>query len=140
MRNINSGFKGYLTHLINPSPKSKRNPPTLPPSKKKNSLYFGKWNFLSLRLNLFLHFHKWNPELFNPNSKNKKLHPKKISYSPGNGNPPKILMFSQKQNKIFSYFGKQKPQKCVIYFSKVLRFQEVTFCAQKIKSFLYFSL
>ena len=77
----------------------------------KSFLYFGKWNFTTLRLKnfihflkrkLFLYFRKWNPALFSPS---KKIHPKKIYCISGNGNPEKIPYVS----------GNRKPKKLFIF-------------------------
>ena len=40
-------FKCYLVHVLSPSPKSKKIYP------EKNSLHFGRWNFLTVRLKNF---------------------------------------------------------------------------------------
>ena len=86
---------------------------------EKNSLYFRKWNFLTLRLKnflyflkrkLFWYFRKWNPSIFKPSSKNKIIiiitiiHPKGISYT--------IVL------KNFLYFSKWKPSKKIIFSQK----------------------
>ena len=83
---------------------------------EKSSLYFRKWltsltlrlkNFLYfLRRNLFLYFWKWNPALFSPSSKNKKIHPEKIYYTLLLKN---VLYFFKR--KLFVYFRNRKPQK-----------------------------
>ena len=55
------------------------------PSKlipKKVSYIFSKESF-------FLHFRKRSAGLSSPSSKNKKIHPEKISYASGNGSPYK---------------------------------------------------
>ena len=84
--------------------------------KTKNSLYFGKWNFLALILKEFIYFQKWNPSLFSPSSKNKKIHPEKISESSGNGSPVKTsYIFSKKAVLIFQetfyISGNRSPEK-----------------------------
>ena len=54
-----------------------------------------------LKRKIFLYFQKWNPELFSPSSKNKKIYPKKTSYTSGNGNLPKNSYISQKKALLF---------------------------------------
>ena len=67
----------YLVHFLGPSSKNKKI------QLEKNSLYFGKWNFLALILKNFLIFLIfWEMET-----------PKKISYISGNENPKKRLIF-----------------------------------------------
>ena len=63
-------------------------PPPLPLPKKKNSLHFRKWNFLTVILKKFLCFWKSNHAVFSTRLKNKKIHPEKT---------PKKLIFSQKK-------------------------------------------
>ena len=76
--------KWLLTHFLSLSPKIKKIHP------KTNFPYFGKRNFLTLRLKRIIYFRKWNPALFSLSSKNKS-------------NPPR---------ENFLYFRKRKPQKC----------------------------
>ena len=83
-----SGFKGYLVHFLSPSSKKQKN---IHP--EKNSFYFRRWNFLTLRLKKFLYIRKWNPTLFGQSSKNKK-------------NP-------SREN--FLYFKQRKPRKNFLY-------------------------
>ena len=101
----------------------------------KKFLYFWKWNFLALILKkslyflkrklflyflkrkLFLYFRKWNPALFNPSSKNKKIHPEKISYTSGKGNPERLLIFSQK--KAFLIFSETETLKKFFMFQEM---------------------
>ena len=70
-------------------------------------------------------------EIFNPSSKNKKIHPEKISHTSGNGNPEKNLSYLLKR-KLFLYFWKRKPQE-IPYSSgngnpkNLLILQEITF-------------
>ena len=65
---------------------------------KKNYLYFRKRKLLIFQ----------EMELFSL--------PRKVSYTSGNRNPKKPLIFSQK--KLFLYFGKRKPRKTFLYFLK----------------------
>ena len=100
--------------------------PSLPPPKKKNPPQ-----------KYFLYFGKWNSGLFIPSSKNKKVHPKKISYLSGNGNPEKISYIFSKESR--SYISEIENLKKLVMFQetnalkKLLIFNEVTFRAQKMK-------
>ena len=48
-----------------------------------------------------------NSSLFSRSPKSKKIHPGKISYTSGNGNPEKFLMFQETETlKNFLYFRK----------------------------------
>ena len=70
-------------------------------------LYFWKWNFLTLTLKNLLYSGKWNLS----------VHPEKISYTSGSGNPAKtsyifskyvVLLFQETENlKNFLYFRKR---------------------------------
>ena len=106
-----SGFKCYLLHFLSPSPKSKKMYP------EKNSLHFGKWNFLTVRLKNFLNLRKWNPALLSPSSKNKKSHPKKIFYISGNENVEKTSYVFSKGS--FSYVSKNENHENFFIFSKL---------------------
>ena len=70
-------YWSYLAHFLSPSSKDKKI------YLEKNSLYFGKWNFLALVLNFFLYFGKRKP------LKNylyfRKRKPSKVCYISGNG-------------------------------------------------------
>ena len=80
----------------------------------KNFWYFFLENFLYfLKRTLSLYSSKWNPALFSPSSKNKKIWQEKISYTSGNGDPQKLLVLCKKKT--------------------VLKFPEVTFRARKMK-------
>ena len=80
----------------------------------KNFWYFFSENFLYfLKRTLSLYSSKWNPALFSPSSKNKKIWQEKISYASGNGDPQKLLVLCKKKT--------------------VLKFPEVTFRARKMK-------
>ena len=60
-------------------------------SNIKKFLYF-------LKRELFLYFQK-NPTLFSPSKKNKnKIHPDKLSYTSGNGNPEKTSYIFLKES------------------------------------------
>ena len=72
--------------------------------------------------------------------KYKIIHPEKISYTSGNGNPEKnSCVFSKESCSYVS--GKGNPEKCFyilgngtfLYFRKLLMFQELTFRARKMK-------
>ena len=85
---VSSILCSYLLHFSAQAQKNKKIHP------EKNSLHFGKLNFLTLRFRnflyflkrkLFLYFRKWNPALFNSSPKNKKVHREKIPYNSGNG-------------------------------------------------------
>ena len=61
----------------------------------------------SSNVKIILIFQKWSPALFSPSSKNKKIHPEKITYTSGNENPGKnfcilskgiVLMFRETEN------------------------------------------
>ena len=107
-----SGIKSHLAHFQVQARKIKKIHP------EKNSLYFQKWNFLALLLKKFLHFlkrklflysQKWNPALFSPSSKNKKIYPKKTSY---------IFL----KRKLFLCFRKLRPRRNSLYLRKLLIF------------------
>ena len=65
-----SVLEGYLAHFSAQAPKTKKNPP------RKKFLIFGKWNFLTRRLKIFLYFSKKPSALFSPSQK-KKIHSEK---------------------------------------------------------------
>ena len=117
---VSSGFISYLVHFLNPSLPS-------PHQKKKNPPQ-----------KYFLYFGKWNSGLFIPSSKNKKVHPKKISYLSGNGNPEKTSYIFSKESR--SYISEIENLKKLVMFQetnalkKLLIFNEVTFRAQKMKN------
>ena len=89
---------------------------------KKNSLYFGKWNFLDLILKdllYFLYFRKQNPSnilvnrTFQPKpEKIKKINPRKMELS--NSNIKRFLIFSRK--KAFLIFQETKTSQKVLIF------------------------
>ena len=78
---ISSGFKGHLSHVLISSP--------TPPPKKKNPP--GNFFFIfTLRSKHFFYFQQWDPVIFSPSSKNKKINTEnkskiKTSYISGNG-------------------------------------------------------
>ena len=47
--------------------------------------------------------------IFSKERKIKEIHPRKISYTPGNGNPRKIFLYFLKR-RLFLHFGKPKPR------------------------------
>ena len=90
---------------------------------KNNCLYFGKWNFLTLRLKNFLYFLKKAPRIFQPKLKKIKKNPPRkkflifqemellrsnIKKNSGNGNP--------ENNSL--YFRKRKPWKSFLNSGK----------------------
>ena len=111
----------WTTYQSKPKKQKKSTP-------KKNSLYFRKWNFLTLILkelffffqkklflyflkrNFFLYFRTWNPVIFTPSSKN-------------NVNPPRGNLL---------YFRKQKPPKNSLYFVKIVFFVSTDFIPNSI--------
>ena len=125
-------------HFLSPSPKNKQTNKQKS-SPQKNSLYFGKLNFLALVLKMFLYFlmfqemetlkgFLWNMNLFRP-PRQEKLHPemdlsnsKIIKFLIFSGN--ETLHFSdQAQKNIYpekiSYAsGNGNPQKISYIFSK----------------------
>ena len=75
-------------------------------------------------------------ELFSPSSKITKIHPKKISYFSGNGNPEKTSYICSKES--FSYISRNlNPEKMLYIFSKktFLIFQETELYSPKTKKF-----
>ena len=91
---------------------------------EKNSLYFGKWNFLDLIFKNFLNFLIFREmELFSPSSKNEKIYPYKNFLYFRKRSPGKTSYIFKR--KLFLYFGKRK--------RNFLIFQEVTFRARKVK-------
>ena len=115
---MSRGFKGYLAHVLSTSPR-KQNKSTL----KKNSLYFGKWNFLALVLKNFLYF-----LIFQETE-----------------TPQKFFLFQETETlKSFFYFRKcnflcprPKKQKNPPR-KKFLNFRKTNFLSLKLKKFLYF--
>ena len=116
-----SGFKSHLAHFPAQAQKSKI---YLFP---KNSLYFRKWNFLALILKnflyflerkLFLYFLKIDfPYIFlnetlhfsHQAQEIKEIHPRRMFYTSGNGNPEKIYYIFPKEQ--LSYIsGNGKPE------------------------------
>ena len=114
-------FRATWTTFQSKPKKQKKSTP------KKNSLYFRKWNFLTLILkelfffqkklflyflkrNFFLYFRTWNPVIFTPSSKN-------------NVNPPRGNLL---------YFRKQKPPKNSLYFVKIVFFVSTDFIPNSI--------
>ena len=103
---------------------------------EKNSLYFGKWNFLDLIFKNFLNFLIFREmELFSPSSKNEKIYPYKNFLYFRKRSPGKTSYIFKR--KLFLYFGKRKPRKKSLCFRKRKRnfliFQEVTFRVRKVK-------
>ena len=135
-------FRKWNTELFRPNHKKQKN---IHP--EKDSLYFGKWDFLALILknsyisgNEILHFSFLNQKI-------KKIRAKKIFYASGNENLEKKFLFSKK--KAFLIFWKTETLKKFLIFQgteapkELPIFHEVTFRAQEIKSpllksFLYF--
>ena len=107
-------------HFLSPRPQKTKN---IHP--EKNSFYFGKWNFLTLRLKNFLYFRKWNLALFLPKLKNKKTHPQKGLLYFRKQKPWKSSYIFAKES-FFLYFRKRKPRKNSLYFKKrnFQKFQE----------------
>ena len=119
----------YLTHFPAQAQKKKKINP------EKNSLYIRKWNFLALiikkflyflkiklfsyfhKRKLFLYFWKWNPALFSPGSKNKKIHPRENFLYFRKGKPRKNYLHFLKR-KLLLCFGKREPRKIFLYFRK----------------------
>ena len=115
-------FRATWTTFQSKPKKQKKSTP------KKNSLYFRKWNFLTLILkelffffqkklflyflkrNFFLYFRTWNLVIFTPSSKN-------------NVNPPRGNLL---------YFRKQKPPKNSLYFVKIVFFVSTDFIPNSI--------
>ena len=110
--------------LFRPSSKNKKN------HSKKKSLYFRKWNFLTLRFlifsqkKVFLYFRKQNPGTFSPCSKNKKtlfiFSKESFFYIPGNRNHEKFPYISG--DGTFFIFQERTIQKTDI--TNFLMFQE----------------
>ena len=75
------------------------------PPRLKNSLYFGKLNFLALILRNFLHFLK------------RKLQKMELLYILGNRNPPKFLIFKETELVYISGNGTLKNS---VYFRREL--------------------
>ena len=95
-------------HFLSPSPKNKQTNKQKS-SPQKNSLYFGKLNFLALVLKMFLYFlmfqemetlkgFLWNMNLFRP-PRQKKLHPE---MDLSNSKIIKFLIFSGNETLHFS--------------------------------------
>ena len=126
-------------HFLSPSPKNKQtNKQKSTP--QKNSLYFGKWNFLAVVLKMFIYFlmfqetetlksFLWNMNLFMP-PRQKKLHPE---MDLSNSKINKFLIFPEmrpctfqaklkKQKYLprenFLCFRKREPRKISYIFSK----------------------
>ena len=115
-------FRATWTTFQSKPKKQKKSTP------KKNSLYFRKWNFLTLilkelffffqkklflyflKINFFFFFRTWNPVIFTPSSKN-------------NVNPPRGNLL---------YFRKQKPPKNSLYFVKIVFFVSTDFIPNSI--------
>ena len=96
-----SGFRGYLAHLLSPSPKNRKSP-------NPKFLIFQEKELLDSKIKKCLIYLEMQPFIFQPKLKNKKqVHPKKISYTSRNGNPEKINIFSKES---FSYIsGNRNP-------------------------------
>ena len=114
-------IKGYLVHFLSPSRKNKKATP-------KNFLIFREIELSGSKIKKFLLF----PEMV------KKIHPAKISYTLGNGNSEKNILFFLKR-KLFLYFGKCKSRKNP-YFqeTKLSYISGCSYPSQKIKKILYF--
>ena len=114
---ISSILWSYMAHVLSPSSKNKKKN-----HLKKNSLYFGKWNFLDLILKdllYFLYFRKQNPSNISVNrtfqpklEKIKKINPRKMELS--NSNIKRFLIFSRK--KAFLIFQETKTSQKVLIF------------------------
>ena len=67
----------------------------------KNSYFF--WNSSLWKISyIFLYFPEWNSALFSLSSRDKKIHPEKISYTSGNGTPKFFLHFRKQNFILFS--------------------------------------
>ena len=134
--------------LLSPILKNKKTHPG------KRSLYFRKWNFLTLRLNNFLYFLKrkpflyflkWDAAFFSTCS---KIHTEKVelsnsnifskesfSYISGNKNPQKFFVFHKAELSYIS--GNRNPKKLIIFKERTSRLEK----NEKdlfLKCFLYF--
>ena len=102
-----SFLQGYLDHFQAQAQKVQ---------PEKNSLYFGKWNFLAsiskkllhlLKGKVFLYFLKWNLALFTPNSKNKRNPPQENFLRFWKRKPRRNFLCFLKR-KLFLYLRKRK--------------------------------
>ena len=69
----------------------------------------------------FLIFPEMKSCTFQPNSKNEKIHPGKIAYNSGNGNPEKFIVFSKK--KAFLIFPEKGTAKKFFIFQETELFE-----------------
>ena len=125
------------------SPSSKNKKKSIP---KKKFLYFRKWNFLALILTKFLYFRKrrlflyvqkWNPALFSPGLKNKKIYSEKnflYFRKPFGASEKNSYVFLKR--KLFLYFRKRKPRRKSFKCKKKFIFQEteLSYISRKVYS------
>ena len=97
LEKMSGGFKGYLTHFLRSNPKNKKSLP------QEKLLIFREMKLSDSKIKRFLIFTEmelwtFQPKLKKkPNSNNKKNTPREFSYSSGNGNPQKLIIFFQKK-------------------------------------------